>query len=156
MHITQHTDYALRVLIFLASNEHRLATIQEISERFEVSRAHLMKVVNQLIRNGFVEGIRGKGGGLRLARPAPDIAVGDVIRKMETDLALVECFSENSRCLLTAGCQLKGVLAEALEAFFASLDRVPLSQILGPTQRQMLFVPRRTAALGDPSPESRL
>jgi Rrf2 family transcriptional regulator, nitric oxide-sensitive transcriptional repressor len=156
MHITQHTDYALRVLIFLASNEHRLATIQEISERFEVSRAHLMKVVNQLIRNGFVEGIRGKGGGLRLARPAPDIAVGDVIRKMETDLALVECFSENSRCLLTAGCQLKGVLAEALEAFFASLDRVPLSQILGPTQRQMLFVPRRTAALGDPGPESRL
>ena len=156
MHITQHTDYALRVLIFLASNEHRLATIQEISERFEVSRAHLMKVVNQLIRNGFVEGIRGKGGGLRLARPAPDIAVGDVIRKMETDLALVECFSENSRCLLTAGCQLKGVLADALEAFFASLDRVPLSQILGPTQRQMLFVPRRTAALGDPGPESRL
>jgi Rrf2 family transcriptional regulator, nitric oxide-sensitive transcriptional repressor len=156
MHITQHTDYALRVLIFLASNEHRLATIQEISERFEVSRAHLMKVVNQLIRNGFVEGIRGKGGGLRLARPAPDIAVGDVIRKMETDLALVECFSENSRCLLTADCQLKGVLADALEAFFASLDRVPLSQILGPTQRQMLFVPRRTAALGDPGPESRL
>jgi Rrf2 family transcriptional regulator, nitric oxide-sensitive transcriptional repressor len=154
MHITQHTDYALRVLIFLASNEHRLATIQEISERFQVSRAHLMKVVNQLIRNGFVEGIRGKGGGLRLARPAPDIAVGDVIRKMETDLALVECFNEESRCLLTANCQLKGVLADALGAFFASLDRVPLSQILGPAQRQMLFVPRGSAALGDPGAES--
>ncbi len=82
MHITQHTDYALRVLIFLASNEHRLATIQEISERFEVSRSHLMKVVNQLIRNGWVEGLRGKGGGLRLARPASGIMVGEVVRKI--------------------------------------------------------------------------
>lgn len=156
MHITQHTDYALRVLIFLASNDHRLATIQEISERFQVSRAHLMKVVNQLIRNGFVEGLRGKGGGLRLARPAPDISVGDVIRKMETDLALVECFNEDSRCLLTASCQLKGVLAEALEAFFASLDRVSLAQILGPTQRQMLFMPRRGTQTDDTGPDAKL
>ena len=156
MHITQHTDYALRVLIFLASNDHRLATIQEISERFQVSRAHLMKVVNQLIRNGFVEGLRGKGGGLRLARPAPDISVGDVIRKMETDLALVECFNEDSRCLLTASCQLKGVLAEALEAFFASLDRVSLAQILGPTQRQMLFMPRRGTQTDDTCPDAKL
>ena len=156
MHITQHTDYALRVLIFLASNDHRLATIQEISERFQVSRAHLMKVVNQLIRNGFVEGLRGKGGGLRLARPAPDISVGDVIRKMETDLALVECFNEDSRCLLTASCQLKGVLAEALEAFFASLDRVSLAQILGPTQRQMLFMPRRGTQTDDAGPDAKL
>lgn len=155
MHITQHTDYALRVLIFLASNEHRLATIQEISERFDVSRTHLMKVVNQLIRNGFVEGLRGKGGGLRLARPAPDISVGDVVRKMEVDLALVECFHEESRCLLTTSCQLKGVLAGALEAFFASLDRVPLSQILGPTQRQLLFVPRPDTRVDNSGPETR-
>ncbi|MCK6375817.1 MAG: Rrf2 family transcriptional regulator, partial [Zoogloea sp.] len=92
MHITLHTDYALRVLIYLASNEERLPTIQEISARFDISRSHLMKVVNQLIRNGFVEGIRGKGGGLRLARPPAGIGIGDVVRKMETDLSLVECF----------------------------------------------------------------
>lgn len=104
-------------------------TIQEISERFEISRSHLMKVVNQLIRNGFVEGLRGKGGGLRLARPPQQIVVGDVVRKMETDLALVECFHETSHCLLTASCQLKGVLGAALEAFFASLDKVALSDV---------------------------
>ncbi|WP_300437009.1 Rrf2 family transcriptional regulator [Zoogloea sp.] len=145
MHITQHTDYALRVLIFLASNEHRLPTIQEISERFEISRSHLMKVVNQLIRNGFVEGIRGKGGGLRLARPASEILIGDVVRKMETDLVLVECFSDESRCLLTANCNLKGVFAHALEAFLASLDKVPLTQVLSPSQRQLLHVLTRVA-----------
>lgn len=143
MHITLHTDYALRVLIYLASNEERLPTIQEISERFDISRSHLMKVVNQLIRNGFVEGIRGKGGGLRLARPPADIGVGDVVRKMETDLALVECFSESSRCLLTSSCALRGVLDAALEAFFASLDKVVLAQLLGPAQRQILHVLQR-------------
>jgi len=145
MHITQHTDYALRVLIFLASNEHRLPTIQEISERFEVSRSHLMKVVNQLIRNGFVEGIRGKGGGLRLARPASEILIGDVVRKMETDLVLVECFSDESRCLLTPNCKLKGVFADALKAFLASLDKVALTQVLSPSQRQLLHVLTRVA-----------
>ena len=145
MHITQHTDYALRVLIFLASNEHRLPTIQEISERFEISRSHLMKVVNQLIRNGFVEGIRGKGGGLRLARPASEILIGDVVRKMETDLVLVECFSDESRCLLTPNCKLKGVFADALKAFLASLDKVALSQVLTPSQRQLLHVLTRVA-----------
>lgn len=140
MHITQHTDYALRVLIFLASNEHRLPTIQEISERFEISRSHLMKVVNQLIRNGFVEGIRGKGGGLRLARPPAEIWIGEVVRKMEVDLALVECFTEGSRCLLTSRCRLKGVFDVALEAFFKSLDTVSLAEVLGPAQREILHV----------------
>ncbi|WP_153160684.1 Rrf2 family transcriptional regulator [Zoogloea sp. 1C4] len=143
MHITLHTDYALRVLIYLASNDERLPTIQEISERFDISRSHLMKVVNQLIRNGFVEGIRGKGGGLRLARPPAGIGIGDVVRKMETDLSLVECFTDTSRCLLTSSCKLRGVLDDALEAFFASLDKVTLAQLLGPAQRQILFMPQR-------------
>ncbi len=143
MHITLHTDYALRVLIYLASNDERLPTIQEISERFDISRSHLMKVVNQLIRNGFVEGIRGKGGGLRLARPPAGIGIGDVVRKMETDLSLVECFTDTSRCLLTSSCMLRGVLDDALEAFFASLDKVTLAQLLGPAQRQILFMPQR-------------
>ena len=145
MHITLHTDYALRVLIYLASNDERLPTIQEISERFDISRSHLMKVVNQLIRNGFVEGIRGKGGGLRLARPPAGIGIGDVVRKMETDLSLVECFTDTSRCLLTASCRLKGVLNTALEAFFASLDQVTLAEVLGPAQHQLLHVLRRVA-----------
>lgn len=145
MHITQHTDYALRALIYLAANEQRLVTIQEVSERFEVSRSHLMKVVNQLIRNGFVEGVRGKGGGMRLARRPTEIRVGEVVRRMETDLALVECFTDTSRCLLTSTCRLKGVLNDALEAFFESLDRVTLAEVLGPAQHQLLHVLKRVA-----------
>lgn len=143
MHITQHTDYALRVLIYLASNEHRLATIQEIAERFDISRSHLMKVVNQLIRNGFVEGVRGKGGGLRIARPAGEIMIGQVVRKMEADFILVDCFNETSSCILTEHCCLKGVFANALEAFLAVLDQVPLSQVATPAQQQLLHVLKR-------------
>ena len=80
---------------------------------------------------------------MRLARPPQQIAVGDVVRKMESDLALVECFTDKSRCLLTATCQLKGVLGAALEAFFASLDKVPLSEVMGPSQRALLHVLKR-------------
>lgn len=141
MHITLHTDYALRVLIYLGANQHRLATIQEISERFEVSRSHMMKVVNQLIRNGYVEGQRGKGGGLRLARPAAQIGIGRVVRDMESDLALVECFDTGSRCLLTGSCRLRAVLGNALDAFLASLDRQTLADLLSPKQHEILHVP---------------
>lgn len=141
MHITLHTDYALRVLIYLGANEHRLATIQEISGRFEVSRSHLMKIVNQLIRNGYVEGLRGKGGGLRLARPAARIGIGQVVRDMESDLALVECFAGESRCLLTGSCRLRAALGNALDAFLGSLDRQTLADLLSPQQHEILRVP---------------
>lgn len=141
MHITQHTDYALRVLIFLGANEHRLVTIQEIAESFDVSRSHMMKVVNQLIRLGYVEGLRGKGGGLRLARAAGDIVVGAVVRDMESDMELVECFGGESRCLLTRSCRLRGALSDALNAFLASLDRVSLADLLSAEERRVLFVP---------------
>lgn len=144
MHITQHTDYALRVLIFLAANEHRLPTIQEIAERFEISRAHLMKVVNQLIHNGFVAGIRGKGGGLRLAQPAKEIRIGEVVRRTEVDMTLVECFGTENRCLLTATCNLKRVFGDALNAFLSELDTVTLEQMLTPPQQKLLFVPLRS------------
>lgn len=145
MHITQHTDYALRVLIYLGSNPDRLATIQEISERFGVSRSHLMKVVNQLIRAGFVEGVRGKGGGLRLARVATAIAVGDVVRRMERGMVLVECFGQKSTCLLDPQCRLKGALSDALNAFLASLDRVSLADLLGNQETRLLRVIRQVA-----------
>lgn len=141
MHITHHTDYALRVLIYLGANEHRLATIQEISERFEISRTHLMKVVSQLIRHGYVEGLRGKGGGLRLARSPRLIGIGNVVRHMESDLAIVECFETESKCLLTGNCRLRGALSNALDAFMASLDRVTLADLLSPKQHDILYVP---------------
>lgn len=145
MYITQHTDYALRVLIHLGANPERLVTIAEISECFSVSRSHLMKVVNQLVREGFVTGLRGKGGGLRLARATDMIVVGDVVRRMEGKIELVECFGDANQCLLASDCRLKNSLAKALNAFFSSLDEVSLADLVGPTQTTLLQSIRRSA-----------
>ena len=138
MYITQHTDYALRALIYLGTNSERLVTIQEISERFGVSRNHLMKVVNALIRAGFVEGVRGKGGGLRLARAPREIAVGAVVRQMEPGMDLVECFGAGCQCILDPGCKLKVGLSKALAAFLKVLDEMTLADLVGKSERSIL------------------
>ncbi len=143
MHITQHTDYALRVLIYLGSNTDRVVTIREISACFDISRSHLMKVVNQLIREQFVLGTRGKGGGLRLGCAATDIVVGDVVRRVEPDMKLVECFAEGCSCLLDPNCKLKSTLANALQAFLRALDQVTLADLLGSPETKLLQVVRR-------------
>jgi len=145
MHITQHTDYALRVLIYLAANSDRIVTIAEVSQRFDISRSHLMKVANQLVREGFVEGLRGKGGGLRLAREAAAISIGDVVRRMERGMELVECFGHDSHCLLTPNCKLKNVLGNALEAFLQSLDKVSLAELIGAPQQKLLHLVKHVA-----------
>ncbi|MCG3169015.1 MAG: HTH-type transcriptional repressor NsrR [Pseudomonadales bacterium] len=138
MHITQFTDYALRALIYLGTNDQRRVTIQEIAERFDVSRNHLMKVVNELIRNGYAEGVRGKGGGLRLARPAGEIVVGEVVRRMEPGMELVECFGSGCKCILDPECQLKFALSRALSAFLAVLDELTLADMLGEQEEAVL------------------
>lgn len=130
MHITQHTDFALRVLIYLGACPERRVTVREVSERFGISRSHLMKIVNQLVSDGFVEGTRGKGGGLRLARAPEGIVVGEVVRRMEPGFDLVECFRPESGCLLSSGCRLKGAFKQALDAFLASLDAVTLADLV--------------------------
>ncbi|NMG44407.1 Rrf2 family transcriptional regulator [Aromatoleum toluvorans] len=145
MHLTQHTDYALRVLIYLAVNGERLVTIAEVSERFGISRSHLMKIANHLVRDGFVEGLRGKGGGLRLARAPAAVNVGEVVRSMERGMALVECFGSDSQCLLTPDCRLKGALGKALEAFLQVLDGVSLAELLESPQGQGVHILRRSA-----------
>lgn len=130
MRLTVQTDYALRVLIYLAIHKEELATIAAISERYEISKNHLMKVVQLLGHEGFVETVRGRAGGLRLARPAEEINVGQVVRVLERDAVLVECFSPcRNECLITPACRLKGALREALEAFFAALDRFSLARL---------------------------
>lgn len=143
MHITQHTDYALRVLIYLGSNTDRVVTIREISACFDISRSHLMKVVNQLIREKFVLGTRGNGGGLRLGCAAAAIVVGDVVRRVEPDMKLVECFAEGCSCLLDPNCKLKSTLANALQAFLRELDQVTLADLLGAPETKLLQVIRR-------------
>lgn len=126
MRLTRYTDYSLRVLIHLAINDDRLCSIGEISHTYDVSHNHLMKVVNALARDGFVETIRGRTGGMRLARPADRITVGEVVRRTEEGFELAEC----SGCALSPACGLTGVLAKAMQAMMAVFDSHTISDLL--------------------------
>ncbi|MCK5746946.1 MAG: Rrf2 family transcriptional regulator [Oricola sp.] len=122
MRLNLQTDYALRLLMHLAVNEDRLCTIADVAERYGISKNLLMKVAHLLGREGFIETVRGRTGGLRLGLPADHINVGDVVRRMEADFAIVDCFEGGAgQCMITPSCRLKGVLNEALKAFLAVL-----------------------------------
>lgn len=130
MRLTDYTDYTLRVLMFCALNPERSVTIAELAESHAVSKNHLMKVVNDLARQGLLQTTRGRGGGLRLLKPAADIRIGDVVRQSETDFRLVECFDPgHNTCTLTAQCQLKQVFWTAQQNFLAELDKVTLADV---------------------------
>lgn len=149
MRLTTFSDYALRVLIYLGSAGDRLATIDQIAGAYGISRNHLMKVVHHLAQRGYVETLRGKGGGMRLARAPAAIGVGEVVRATEDSLALVECFeSGTSDCRITRACALRHALAEALEAFLAVLDRYTLADLVAPARPL-------TRVLGLPAPPPR-
>jgi Rrf2 family nitric oxide-sensitive transcriptional repressor len=130
MRLTNFSDYALRVLMYAAARSDRLITIEETAEVYGISRAHLMKVANQLTRSGFLKATRGRTGGLALAKRPEKIRLGDVIRATEPDFALVECFTPESNCLITPRCRLKGVLKEALNSFVKTLDRYTLADLI--------------------------
>ena len=130
MRLTTFSDYALRVLMFLAVRDDRKSTIGEISNRYGISKNHLMKVVSLLTRQGFVLSTRGPGGGLFLAKHAEEIVIGDVIRKTEDDLAMVECFRADNVCTISNHCMLSPVLDQALKAFVAVLDGITLADIV--------------------------
>jgi Rrf2 family nitric oxide-sensitive transcriptional repressor len=125
--LTRYTDYALRVLMYLGARDDRLCSIREIAQAYGISENHLMKVVQDLGRLGFVTTVRGRGGGLRLARPAEEIRVGAVVRKTETDMDLADCGS----CVLVGLCGLTGALNAALRAFLDTLDRYTLADVIG-------------------------
>lgn len=130
MRLTVQTDYTLRMLMHLAINRDRLSTIAEIAERYGISKNHLMKVAQFLSGHGVVESVRGRAGGLRLAHAPSDISVGAIARRLEAESALVECFPGGpGQCLIVPACKLKGVLAEAQEAFFAVLDRYTIDDL---------------------------
>ena len=131
MRLTVQTDYALRMLMHLACHAGALVTIHEIAERYGISKNHLMKVAHALGRAGHIEAIRGRNGGLRLARPAAKIPVGTVARHTEQNSPLVECFPGGSGgCLVMPHCRLKSVLAEAQEAFFTVVDRYTIHDLV--------------------------
>lgn len=133
MRLTDYTDYTLRVLMFCAMHPGRAITIAELADSHAVSKNHLMKIVNDLARQGLLQTTRGRGGGLRLLKPAADIRIGDVVRQSETDFRMVECFdAEHNSCTLTANCQLKQVFARATQSYLAELDKVTLADITRP------------------------
>lgn len=130
MRLTQFTDLALRTLIYLGLKGDRLSSIREIAEAYRVSENHLTKVVHQLGQHGFIDTLRGRGGGVRLSRPPSEIRIGDVIRRTEEDMALVACFPGSGWCILTGGCGGQHVLHEALAAFLGVLDRYTLEDMI--------------------------
>ena len=136
MRLTVQSDYSLRVLIFVAAKRGELATIVEIAAAYDISRAHLMKVVHQLGKLGYLATVRGRHGGVRLAKPASDICIGSVVRSTEETLALVPCLASDDAsagCRIDGACRLKGMLSEAIAAFLAVLDRHTLADVVDST-----------------------
>lgn len=135
MRLTTFTDYALRVLIYLGTAPDGFATIEQVAAGYRISANHLMKVVHQLGQMGYITTVRGKGGGLRLARAPEAINVGEVVRRAEQDFVLVECFGANeANCAIASICVLERALHEAMDAFFAKLDRYTLADLLRPAK----------------------
>lgn len=133
MRLTTFTDYALRVLIYLGAAPEGFATIEQIAGGYGISANHLMKVVHRLGQMGCVATVRGKGGGLRLARAPESINVGEVVRRTEDGFKIVECFEQGtSDCAIAPSCVLKRALHEALDAFLGALDRYTLADLLKP------------------------
>jgi Rrf2 family nitric oxide-sensitive transcriptional repressor len=140
MQLTAYTDYALRVLMYLAVHEERLVTISEMATAYDISKNHLMKIVHQLGQEGFIETIRGRSGGLRLAHPPAQLGLGHIVRRMEPHFNLVECFDPmTNHCPITPACGLAHVLVEARDAFLAVLDRHTLADLI-PDQRALAYL----------------
>jgi Rrf2 family nitric oxide-sensitive transcriptional repressor len=132
MRLTQWTDYALRVLMYCAEHQQRAqpVTITEIAESHGISRSHLTKIVHDLAGRGWIETTRGRGGGMRLVKPASEISLGAVVRDTETDFTMVECFDRaNNQCRVVQHCTLKSVLFRATQNFLTELDGVSLADV---------------------------
>ncbi len=134
MRLTLYTDYSLRVLLYLASKPDQMATISELTDFYHISRNHLVKVVHQLGIQGYILTIRGKNGGMKLARPVDEIVIGEVIRKMEPDFELFECFNTlTDQCVITQSCRLKSIFFGARNDFLNTLNQHTLADVLQPT-----------------------
>lgn len=130
MRLSEYTDFTLRVLMYCAAHRDRLVTIGELAEQHGLSKNHLMKIVNDLARQGLLETTRGRGGGLRLLAEPETICIGDVVRATETDFRLVECFDPSTNaCTLTTNCRLKHLFNEALAGYFRALDGATLADM---------------------------
>src|SRR5689334_3090568 len=132
MRLTLHTDFALRVLIQVGVNEGKLTTIKEIAQTFDISKAHLMKVVNDLSQKGYLDTVRGRRGGLRLMRKPGEINIGQVVRDTENQLDVIGCLEHKGYCPIQRVCVLRGVLSDATDAFLEVLDGHTLADLIKP------------------------
>jgi Rrf2 family nitric oxide-sensitive transcriptional repressor len=138
MRMTLFADYALRVLLYLTVRDEGLVSIKEIAGAYKISKNHLMKVVQELGRLGLVDTVRGRDGGIKLAKAPGEINIGYVIRRTEPDFELVECFNKRENtCCVEPACALKPALAEAQAAFLKSLDKYTLKDLM-PQKRQLV------------------
>lgn len=154
MRLTNMSDYAVRLLMYLCNHRDRLCTIAEIARFYGISEPHLMKITHRLAQHGWIRTVRGKNGGMELAHEPTDIRLGALIRDMENDLALVECMGADNQCILASHCGLKPVVAGALKAFMDYLDARTLADVLPPT-KPSITAPQPLAATapeGNPSP----
>lgn len=129
MHLTAHTDFALRLLIYLKVFDNEPVSVRQVSEAYGISSHHLAKVAQRLSQLGWIASQRGRGGGLMLDPDANRLTLGDVVRTLEPPGTLVECHGPHSRCPIDAACQLKSILAEAQEAFYRSLDHYTVADL---------------------------
>lgn len=133
--LTQFTDYALRVLVYAATAAPERASVSEVAKSFDISHNHLVKVVHKLGQLGFLDTVRGKGGGFSLAQPAETIRIGDVVRGVEPDFRIAECFDDPRACPISgAPCRLAALLDNAQRAFLAELDRATLADVTADRQ----------------------
>jgi Rrf2 family nitric oxide-sensitive transcriptional repressor len=131
MQLSQYTDYALRVLIYAAVRQESRCVTAEVASTFGVSRHHVVKIVNELRHLGYLETTRGRAGGFALARAPEDIRLGDVVRRTEGSMRIVECFDhQTNTCPLARACGLKGVLTDAFDAFMDVLDRHSVADLI--------------------------
>jgi Rrf2 family transcriptional regulator, nitric oxide-sensitive transcriptional repressor len=147
MRLTFSTDYALRLLMLVGLEPDRLVTIEEVADRFHISKNHLMKVAYQLGQAEYLETVRGRNGGLRLGRAPDQIVVGEVVRTMEPDFAVVECEDPTGFCKIAPCCALRSAMREAVQAFLTKLDEYTLEDLLRPRSRlrQLLGVDQKRA-----------
>lgn len=132
MRLTLHTDFALRVLIQVGLNDGKLTTINDIAKSFDISKHHLMKVVNDLGQKGYLDTVRGRNGGIRLMRQPREISIGQVVRDTEDNLDVIGCLGQKGYCRIERVCVLRGVLREASDAFLAVLDAHTLADLIKP------------------------
>jgi Rrf2 family nitric oxide-sensitive transcriptional repressor len=138
MQLTIFTDYGLRSLMYLAAHPDRRCSVREVAEHYGISRNHLVKVVHRLAQLGYIDSSKGKGGGIKMAQQPDKLKLGDLVRAMEPNMDIVECFNkETNTCRIASACQLKHYLFDAKQAFLASLDRHTLADAV---QNKSLFL----------------